>query len=269
MCQEVQSKVQGIPEEKVKHTMITQQWKIGLASLLAAGALVAAPAKPCYVIDARGQKHEGIALKVTSSSGDIELNVDGRASLPFKAGAYKAAVIPKPDDMAALEKALEEGRHADIAKVAGPLFEKYKFLGWGGSVAYLEGMSLLKQGKPQDALRTFAKGKQFEGEAGADLMRGVVTALLDLKDTAKAQPLLAAMVTSSRKADAAFAFASRGRMLEDAGKNKEAVLEYLKVLLFFEDGTGVREFREDAKARAIALLKKMNDGRWKQVEAIN
>jgi hypothetical protein len=249
--------------------MITQHWITGLASLLAASALVAAPAKPCYVIDARGQKHEGIELKVTSTSGDIELNVDGRVRLPFKAGGYKTAVIPKPDDVAALEKALVEGRYADIAKATGPLFEKYKYLGWGGGVAYLEGMSLLKQGKAQDALRSFAKGKQFEGEAADDLGRGVVTALLELKETAKVQPMLAAMVTSNRKADAAFAFASRGRMLEDAGKNKEAVLEYLKVLLFFEDGTGVHEFREDARARAVALLKKMNDGRWKQVESIN
>jgi hypothetical protein len=56
--------------------------------------------------------------------------------------------------------------------------------------------------------------------------------------------------------------------LEDGGKNKEAVLEYLKVLLFFEEGAAVRELREDARGRAIALLKKMNDGRWKQVEGI-
>jgi len=250
--------------------MIMKHWKASLVGLLAGCALAAAaPAKSCYVIDARGQKHEGIELKVTSASGDIELNVDGRARLPFKAGNYKAAVIPKPDDVTALEKALEEGRTADLAKSAGPLFEKYKFLGWGGAVAYIEGMGLLKGGKPQDALRAFAKGKQFEGEAGDDLTRGVVNALLEMKDTARAQPMLAAMMTSSRKPDAAFAFVSRGRMLEDAGKNKEAVLEYLKVLLFFEESSSVSEFRQDARTRAIALLKKMNDGRWKQVESIN
>jgi len=248
--------------------MMRSHWKLGLAGLLAAGALAAAPAKSCYVVDGRGQKHEGIELKVTSPNGDIELNVDGRARLPFKAGSYKTAAIPKPDDMAALEKAYDEGRHADVAKEAGPLFEKYKFLGWGGGVAYVEGMSLLKTGKAQDALRTFAKAKGFEGEAKDDLNRGVVNALLELKDMAKVQPMLAGMMTSSRKSDAAFAFLSRGRILEDGGKNKEAVLEYLKVLLFFDAGSSVRDLREDAKARAVALLKKMNDGRWKQVEGI-
>lgn len=249
--------------------MITKPWRAGLAGLLAVCALKAAAATPCYVIDARGQKLDGIELKVTSSNGDIELNVDGRVRLPFKAGGYKAAFIPKPDDVAALEKALEEGRHAEVIKGAGALFDKYKFLGWGGGVAYLEGMSLLKTGKPQDALRAFDKGKPFAGEAGDDLNRGVVNALLEMKDTAKVQPMLAAMMTSSRKTSAAFAFLSRGRMLDDAGKSKEAVLEYLKVLLFFEDSSSLKEFREDARARAIALLKKMNDGRWKQVESIN
>jgi len=249
--------------------MTMKHWKAGLIGLLAACTwAAAAPAKSCYVIDARGQKHEGIELKTTSASGDIELNVDGRVRLPFKAGSYKAAVIPKPDEVAALEKALEEGRSADVAKNAGPLFERYKYLGWGGAVAYVEGMSLLKGGKPQDALRAFARGKQFEGEAADDLTRGIVNALLEMKDTARVQPMLAAMVTSSRKPDAAFAFVSRGRMLEDAGKNKEAVLEYLKTLLFFDESSSVSEIRQDARARAIALLKKMNDGRWKQVEAI-
>ena len=249
--------------------MINKPWRAGLAGLLAACALAAAPAKPCYVIDARGQKLEGLELKVTSASGDIELNVDGRVRLPFKAGGYKTACIPKPDDMAALEKAFEEGRYPDVIKGAGKLFDNYKFLGWGGGAAYLEGMSLLKTGKPQDALRAFEKGKQFPGEAADDLTRGVVNALLEMKDTAKAQPILAAMMTSSRKADAAFAFLSRGRMLDDAGKNKEAVLEYLKVLLFFEDSSSLKDLREDARARAVAVLKKMNDGRWKQVESIN
>jgi tetratricopeptide (TPR) repeat protein len=247
--------------------MTRVHWKLGLAGLLAACALAAAPARNCYVIDARGQKLEGIEIKVTSPNGDIELN-DGRARFPFKAGGYKAAYIPKPDDLAALEKAYEEARHEDVAKAAGALFERYKFLGWGGAVAYLEGMSLLKTGKAQEAFQAFTKGKQYEGEAGADLNRGVVNALLDLKDLAKVQPMLASMVTSSRKSDAAFAFLSRGRILEDGGKNKEAVLEYLKVLLFFEEGAAVRELREDARGRAIALLKKMNDGRWKQVEGI-
>ncbi len=171
--------------------------------------------------------------------------------------------------MASLEKAFEEGRHADVLKGAAALFDKYKFLGWGGGVAYLEGMSLLKTGKPQDALRAFEKGRPFAGEAADDLARGGVNALLEMKDTAKAQPLLAAMITSPRKADAAFAFLSRGRMLDDAGKSKEAVLEYLKVLLFFEDNPSLKDVRDDARTRAIALLKKMNDGRWKQVEAIN
>jgi hypothetical protein len=249
--------------------MITTHWRASLAGLLTAVAVTAAPAKPCYVIDARGQKLEGIELKVTSASGDIELNVDGRVRLPFKTGAYKSALIPKPEDVGALEKAFEEGRHPDVIKGAGELFDKYKFLGWGGGVAYLEGMSLLKTGKPQDALRAFDKGKPCAGEAADDLTRGGVNALLELKDTAKVQPLLAAMVTSSRKADAAFAFLSRGRMLDDAGKGKEAVLEYLKVLLFFEDSASLKDIREDARARAVAALKKMNDGRWKQVESIN
>lgn len=249
--------------------MTTKPWKAALVGLLAFGALAAAaPAKSCYIIDARGQKHEGVELRLTSPAGDLELNVDGRARLPFKAGTYRAAMIPKPQEVAILEKASQEGQHDTVIKHAGALFDKFKFLGWGGPVAYLEGQAFLQTGKPQDALKAFSKGRQFPGEVGDDLTRGLVSALVDMKDTEQVLPMVNAMMASSRKQDAAFAFASRGRMLEHANKDKEAVLEYLKVLLFFEDSTAVSGVREEARGRAVALLKKMNDGRWKQIEAL-
>lgn len=251
--------------------MTTTLRKAALVGLLAFGALAnaaPAPAKACYVIDARGQKHEGLELRLVSPGGDLELNVDGRARLPFKAGAYRAAMIPRPQEVAVLEKAFQDGQHEAVVKNAAGLFDKYKFLGWGGPIAHLEGQALLQTGKPQDALKAFAKGRQFPGEVGDDLTRGIVSALVDMKDTEQVQPMLNAMMASSRKQDAAFAFASRGRMLEHANKDKEAVLEYLKVLLFFEDSSAVSGVREDARGRAVALLKKMNDGRWKQVETL-
>ncbi len=246
--------------------------RLALAVILAAGSLAAAPAparpQPCYVIDARGQKQEGVSLRVTSADGDLELSVDGRVRLPFKAGSYRAAFIPKPEEVAALEKAYEQGRHAEVTRQAGALFGKYRFVGWGGRIAWLEGMSLLQTGQPENALRAFARGQQAPGEAAPDLTRGMVSALLELKDTARAEPLLAALIASPRNADAAFAFLCRGRILADAGKPKEAVLEYLKVLLFFEDSPAVGDLRAEARRRAVALLKANNDGRWKQIEAI-
>ncbi|MBN2451456.1 MAG: hypothetical protein JXR77_13780 [Lentisphaeria bacterium] len=249
--------------------MANRLWSMALlAGFLSASLLRGAAGKDCYVIDSRNQKHEGMELVVKNPQGDLELNVDGRIKLPFKAGSYVAVSTPKPADVDKLEKVFEAGQYDAVAKVADPLFEKYKFLGWGDCIAYYEGMSLLRTGRAADAVKAFTKGSQFRGRFADNLVRGYVSALIEMKDTEKAQPMLARMIASERREDAAFALHSRGRVLEENGKNKEAVLEYLKVLLFFEDSSSVREYRDDARTRAVAVMKKMNDGRWKQVEDI-
>lgn len=238
--------------------------------LLTAGVWAnrAAAQKTCYVIDKRGEKHEGTALKVTSTAGDLELNVDGRVRLPFKAGTYRFAFVPKPDEVDNLEKAFEGGRHDAVVKVAGSMFDKVKFLGWGDWVAYLEGMSLIETGKPQEALQAFAKGVPFQAFHREKLARGTVLALLEMDAADRARPLLEKMIASPKEDDAVFAFNARARLLEKEGKRREAVLEYLKVLLFFEDGAAVGELRDQARERAVALMKEMNDGRWRRIQDI-
>ena len=54
---------------------------------------------------------------------------------------------------------------------------------------------------------------------------------------------------------------------KEEGKKKEAVLEYLKTLLLFKPGTAT-EFRDEARTKAVALLKSMNDGRYQRFETM-
>ena len=51
----------------------------------------------------------------------------------------------------------------------------------------------------------------------------------------------------------------RGRICEASGKQKEAVLQYLKTFMSFEDRRKVRRFRKAAKASALKLMKELND----------
>lgn len=249
--------------------MASKRFRNGIAAaVLAAVTLAPVMGKDVYVIDGRGKKHEGIELSVKSTQGDLELNVDGRIRVPFRAGSYTAAFVPKPPEIDALEKALQAGQHEAVIKAADSAFEKFKFIGWGDRAAYLQGMSLVQTGKPDEALKAFAKGRQFRGGAAEDLNRGIILALLEQKDVERVQPLLAGMITSSRTEDAAFALNARGRLLNDAGKSKEAVLEYLKVLLFFPDTGALQALRQEARTAAVEIMKKMNDGRWKRIESI-
>lgn len=154
-----------------------------------------------------------------------------------------------------------------MIRVAGAVFDKYKFVGWGDHVAYLEGMAYLKQETPDaaKALEAFQKGREFAGLYGDELMRGFILGLLESGKRDQAAELLDRLVTSAAEEDAAFAFNTRGRILVEEGKRREAVLEYLKTLLLFEPGEA-GDLRAEARQQVVSLLKDMNDARYKRFE---
>jgi hypothetical protein len=51
--------------------------------------------------------------------------------------------------------------------------------------------------------------------------------------------------------------------LAKEGKSREAVLEYLKTLLLFEDSKSVKPYRDEAREQVVALMRKMGDPKWK------
>lgn len=96
---------------------------------------------------------------------------------------------------------------------------------------------------------------------------GLTQAYLALGNDKEARELLTKLKASDAKETVAFAFIASGQLLERENKKKEAVLEYLKTVLLFEPGTVPRE-RQEAKARAVALLKGIGDERWQLIESM-
>lgn len=244
-----------------------RQLGFGILAALLAGV---AQAQDCYVINANGDRVRGRAITVTDAQrGDLLLQVDDRVKMPFRRGRYRFAYVPKPREVEIFEKALAAGKYDGIIKNAAAVFAKYKFIGWGDYIAYMEGMSHLKNtpADPEAALTAFRRGLPFAAKYKDELTRGFILGLLDTGRKDEATELLDKLIVSAKGEDAAFAFNARGRILEDQGKKKEAVLEYLKTLLLFEPGTA-NEFREEARAKAVALLKSMNDGRYQRFESM-
>ena len=111
-----------------------------------------------------------------------------------------------------------------------------------------------------EAYEVFLEGWKFRGDYADELKRGHLTCLVEKEEYDKAAPILDDMMTKMGKSDAAYAFNLKGRILAEQGKSKEAVLEYLKTLLFIPpDSNG--KARNEAKKQAVALLRKLKDGR--------
>jgi len=155
-----------------------------------------------------------------------------------------------------------------ILKHAPQVFDRYKLLGWGDHISYLEGMAYVEKKQFQQAKTSFERGSNFTAKHDEELLQGMILALLGLKEVDKAKPMLSKMMKAADKDMAAFAFNVRGDILREEGKKKEAVLEYLKTLLLFRPGSVERE-REKARTQVVALLKEMKDSRWQDIQKID
>ncbi len=222
-------------------------------------------AQGAYVIDGQGNRIQGQDI-IVKQNGDLELKI-GNATRGFRSGSYKYAFVPKPNDVVLLEKALEQERFDVIVQQAPRIFENFKFVGWGGRIAYLEGSAYLEQKNYQKALDVFQNGERYAGPQMDQIMRGKVRAYLALDRAKDATPLLETLRKAEAPEIAAFAFNASGQLLEKQGKNKEAVLQYLKAVLLFEPAVGGYE-RKQAKQNVVALLKQMGDERHKTFQSM-
>ena len=107
-----------------------------LFCLLAATCLVAQK-QECYVITAAGQRQKAISIKA-DPQGNLTVNIDGKIKAPFKAGAYKIAVVPKPKEITELEKLANEEKFEELITAAPAVFDAYKYLGWADAIAALQ-----------------------------------------------------------------------------------------------------------------------------------
>ncbi len=221
-----------------------------------------------YVVLRNGAKIEGVALKA-ESDGTLKLQLKaGGQSQIFKPGTYRYGYVPKPKAVKQLEEAHEGGKHDAILKVAGQIFEHYKFLGWGGHIAYIEGMSHIANKDYTKAKNAFERGRSYAAGHEDELAKGMVLVMLGLDQFDQVQAVIEKLKKSGDDETAAFAFNVQGRILAKQGKKKEAVLEFLKTLLLFRPNSVVRE-RNEAREQAVALMKEMNDARWKSIQEIN
>ncbi len=224
-----------------------------------------AVAQQCYVIDARGNKIAGSRL-TADKDGNLSLQIEaGGPVTTFRVGNYQSAMSPKTREIQALEQLYAEGKLDKVAEAAAKLYPQSQYLGWGGTVAYYEGMGLLDKGNASAALLVFDRGLGLKDAGAEALTKGKIQTLLALQKTAEAQALLDKLATASDPGIAIFTFNTRGKLLAAEGKKKEAVLQYLKSMLLFKPGTYPKE-RDEARKAVVALLRSMGDSRADDLE---
>ena len=238
-----------------------------LLTVSATPLLVQAQGKQdCFVITNDGRKIPGRALSA-DDNGNLILDVDGKLKMPFKAGQYKMGYVQKPKEVAALEQLFTEKKYDQVISQAPAIFDKYKFLGWCNVIASLEADALLVDNKIAAAKKVLIAANRLTGEQRELLEGSMVKIYIAEKDYDKAESVLKRQMVNADEAKAAQAFCLFAEMAEAKGDKKQAILEYLKVLMLFENNKKVEDSRNYAKSRATKLMRELNDPRVDKIAA--
>ncbi len=195
--------------------------------------------------------------------GTIVLSLPSGGAQRFKTGTYKFAYCPKPDKIVAAEKLIQEKKNDAALELLAEALSEYGLIGWGGRIVFLQNIVLLRTGRTKEAEKSIRYGLTLplRKKARSKLQLSLVDVLIKSQKLEEAEALIAKL-SISEAAIEPNVYNRRGDLLSAKGKNKEAVLQYLKTILLLPDaGAKVRKAAYD---RIIRSLKDLGDERYKQ-----
>lgn len=228
------------------------------------GSSLSAFAQNTYVVMSSGEKRPCSSV-TADTNGDLEISTSGTTKLTIKRSQYNYVVTPKPSSVASLDRAFAAKEYKLIIANAPKIFDRYKYLGWGGYIAAIQADSMIATGDAAGALRVVngATSTAVAGRYADNVTKAKIMALLALDRSDEATPDLEKLKESPKAEMAAFAFLADGRIFEKQGRNDDAILSYLKTILLFNDGVADTE-KQQARQRVAALLEAKGDPRAKK-----
>jgi len=235
-----------------------------MAAQLSATAVYAA--KDWWIVKRSNQRVEGDRI-TADDQGNLTLILDlkSNVSVTVRRGDYVQVHTPRPRELDTLKKLYEAKQYDNCIKGAQQLFGPLKYLGWGPEIAYYEGMAYLAKGDYPNAQNVFDEGIKYaiNRDDRSTLNRGLIEVFLGQKQLDKAQKALEELNTKDPET-AAYYWDAKGRLFALEGKQRESVLQHLKVILLLKDASP--EIRRSSYESVIATLKQMGDKRYLDFE---
>lgn len=222
-----------------------------------------------FIVMKDGKQQSIFSVKMKNDNGDLEVVLKkGSATTMLRKGTYQFAFVPKTQQLDTLSKAMADSNYQEALKIIPNLMASFKYLGWGDYIAACECEANLELGNIEAAKKALAVALCTQGVNKSFVSRAQALCLLKDKKYDKADEILKQLIMSKDDDEAAMAFTLRAKSFEAQGNKKLAVLEYLKLILLF-DSKQIGYERKEAKARAITLMKEMNDPRVAKIEAMD
>lgn len=236
---------------------------IALATVLLGVALAAED--DCYI-----KMKDGVRLTASKLSADTAGNITyetgaSKIKSVVRKKDYIFAWIPKPEELKTADVAFKKKEFAKALEIYHKAAEDYKYLGWNIYAMDMEAQTLADMGKKDEALKLLAelrkteiKDPSKEDDPYYEALKCMATLYIGMAKYKEAEEVLGDISKSKNDDYSSGALISRGDIYLKQGKPKDAVLEYLQVILMYPQK---KKQHPEALCKLANTLKSMNDSR--------
>lgn len=229
---------------------------------LAGGVLSASAA---YVTRLDGTRQDGIDIRITPD-GNVLLTTAPGQQTTFAPGQYQQAVADKPAEYDQAVQLYGNRKYDEVIALLGPVTSRLRGLFWD---AYAGALSIQAQIAKGDATGAVVAADRLAA-ANPALATNPVTqdalwqALIAAKQFDRLEGLLAKELGGDVRSAAARAQLARGDLRQAQNRFEEAVMDYLRTALLYNDVKDESEIQAEALFKAAATLQRIKDARSAQ-----
>ncbi|MCX7007479.1 MAG: hypothetical protein NTY53_09575 [Kiritimatiellaeota bacterium] len=233
-----------------------------LTAILTGSALSASAA---YVIQQDGTRRDGIDIRITPD-GSVLLTTAPGQQATFAAGQYQQAVADKPAEYDQAVKLYNSRKYDEVIALLGPVTSRLRGLFWDAYAGALIVQAQIAKGDTAGAVATadrllVANPKLVENPVAQDAQR---QALIAAKQFDRLEGMITTVLNGDSRTDAARAQMARGDLRVAQNRLEEAVMDYLRTALLYNDVKDENEVQAEALAKAAGILQQMKDVRSAQ-----
>jgi len=233
-----------------------------LVAILVGGALSASAA---YVIRADGTRQDGIDIRITPD-GSVLLTTAPGQQTTFAPGQYQQAVADRPAEYDQAVKLYNGRKYDETIALLTPVVARLRGLFWDAYAGALIIQAQIAKGDADGAVSTvnrllLASPKLAENPVAQDAQR---QALIAAKQFDRLEGMLTTVLNGASRPDAARAQLARGDLRVAQNRLEEAVMDFLRTALLFNDVKDENEVQAEALARAVGTLQQIKDARSAQ-----
>ena len=221
-------------------------------------------ASAAYVIRADGRRVEGTDIRIKPDGEVVLTTAQGQYNFPL--GQYRQAAADKPAEYDKAAQLFNGQKYDEAIPLLDGIASRLRGLSWDGPAGAL--LMQCQVAKGDGAAAVAAYNRLVAGNAklaeDADVQDAYRHALITAKQFNRLAPMLDAAIAGAVRRDAARAQLLRGDMHMAQNSLEEAVMDYLRTALLFNDVKDDGELQAEALWKAGETLQKMKDERSAQ-----